>query len=304
MRTSWLFSVVGLVFLDRLSLGFVFPYMSSELELSNTQLGLAVGLTGVFFGLSTLLFASISDFIGRKKMLLVIFVMIFSTATLLAGFVGSFAALLLTRIIMGIAEGPVMPLVQSIVYAESSERRRGFNMGIIQSASSFIGGMMAPVIAVALAVNFGWRSSFIYIAIPGLIVGLILWRFLREPKISQNITAEATTEKPKREAYFNVFKQRNIWLSTIVGTCNMIYILTLTAFLPTLFTTSTSFKEGQIQLLLGLMGFMMFVGQFGGPALSDRIGRLPVIKIFSFISIFYQLQSIFPIKILLFYLQE
>jgi len=281
-----MFLVVGLVFLDRLSLGFVFPYMSTELGLSNTQLGLAVGLTGVFFGLSTLFFASISDFIGRKKMLLVMFVIIFSVATLLAGLVGSFATLLITRIIMGIAEGPVMPLVQSIVYAESSEKRRGMNMGIIQSASSLIGGTMAPVIAVALAINFGWRSSFIYIAIPGLIVGLILWRFLREPKIRQKVNSEATTDKPKREAYFNVFKQSNIWLSTIVGTCNMIYILTLTAFLPTLFATSTSFKEGQIQLLLGLMGFMMFVGQFSGSALSDRIGRLPVIKIFSFVSIF------------------
>ncbi|WP_342041831.1 MFS transporter [Bacillus sp. OTU2372] len=48
-------------------------------------------------------------------------------------------------------------------------------------------------------------------------------------------------------------------------------------------------------MLLGLMGLMMFIGQFGGAAISDRIGRLPAIKVFSLLAIF------FPISIALSY---
>jgi MFS transporter, ACS family, hexuronate transporter len=290
-----MFLVVGLVFLDRLSLGFIFPKIAPELGLSNTQLGITVSVTGLFFGLSTLIFASLSDFLGKKKPMLVIFVFLFSIATLLSGIVGSFATLLLVRGIMGLAEGPVMPLVQSIVIHESSEKRRGFNMGIVQSSSSLIGGTLAPVITVALAASFGWRSSFYIIAIPGIIMGLLLWKFLKEPKPLEVGQVAVLKAKPTKADYINVFKTRNVWLSTIVGICNMIYILTLTAFLPTIYAKSTNFGETKIGILLGLMGLMMFIGQFGGAAISDRVGRLPAIKIFSLLAIFL------PIAIVLSY---
>lgn len=290
-----MFLVVGLVFLDRLSLGFVFPMMSSELGMSNTQLGLTIGITGIFFGLSTLIFASLSDFLGKKKIMLVIFVFLFSITTLLSGVVGSFAALLMVRGLMGIAEGPVMPLVQSIVMAESSEKRRGFNMGFVQSSSSLIGGALAPIITVALAISFGWRSAFFIISIPGIILGIILWKYLKEPKVPQTNRGEKVVSKPTKAEYLSVFKTRNVWLSTLIGICNMVYILTLTAFLPTMFATATSYHTAQIGLLLGLMGLLMFAGQLGCSALSDRFGRVPSIKVFTFISIFL------PIAIALFY---
>ena len=281
-----MFLVVGLVFLDRLSLGFVFPKIAPELGLSNTQLGITVSVTGLFFGLSTLIFASLSDFLGKKKPMLVIFVFLFSIATLLSGIVGSFATLLLVRGIMGLAEGPVMPLVQSIVIQESSEKRRGLNMGIVQSSSSFIGGTLAPVLTVALAASFGWRSSFYIIAIPGILMGLFIWKFLKEPKPSMSPHVVPIKSKPTKADYIRVFKTRNVWLSTIVGICNMIYILSLTAFLPTIYAEATNYGEAQIGMLLGLMGLMMFIGQFGGAAISDRIGRLPAIKVFSLLAIF------------------
>ncbi|MED4227784.1 MFS transporter [Neobacillus cucumis] len=227
-----MFLVVGLVFLDRLSLGFIFPKIAPDLGLSNTQLGITVSVTGVFFGLSTLIFASLSDFLGKKKPMLVIFVFLFSIATLLSGWVGSFVSLLLVRGIMGLAEGPVMPLVQSIVIHESSEKRRGFNMGIVQSSSSLIGGTLAPVVTVALAAAYGWRSSFYIIAIPGILLGLIIWKFLKEPKLNLAHHLKNSKAKPTKADYVSVFKTRNIWLSTIVGICNMIYILTILPFYP------------------------------------------------------------------------
>ncbi len=144
---------------------------------------------------------------------------------------------------MGLAEGPVMPLVQSIVIHESSENRRGLNMGIVQSSSSLIGGTLAPVLTVTLAASFGWRSSFYIIAIPGILMGLIIWKFLKEPKPSMSPHVVPIKSKPAKADYIRVFKTRNVWLSTIVGICNMIYILSLTAFLPTIYAKSTNYGK-------------------------------------------------------------
>jgi len=59
-----MFIVFGLVFFERLNILYLFPYMAPELGLNNTQIGLAVGILGIAFGVSSFVFSSISDFIG------------------------------------------------------------------------------------------------------------------------------------------------------------------------------------------------------------------------------------------------
>jgi MFS family permease len=49
--------------------------------------------------------------------------------------------LLGARMIMGIAEGPVLLIAQSIMVAESSKHRRGFNMGVIQTFGRIASGV-------------------------------------------------------------------------------------------------------------------------------------------------------------------
>jgi MFS transporter, ACS family, hexuronate transporter len=290
-----MFVVYGLVFLDRLSIVFLFPFIAPELGLNNTQIGLAVGITGFAFGISTLIFASISDFLGRKKAMLIILIFVFSITTFLSGIVESFASLLLVRLLMGIAEGPVVPLVQSIVMAESSANRRGLNMGVVQSASALIGVTLAPVLMVGLAVAFDWRSAFYIIAVPGIVSALILWKYLREPKFVRQSKEEDKAAKPTKAEYKRIFKTRNIWMGMIIGVCNIMFIFTLTAFLPTFLAQMTSYGETRVGMMLGLMGLMMFIGQLLAPTISDRFGRLPIIKIFSLAAIFL------PVLIALYY---
>lgn len=94
--------------MDRLSIIYLFPFVAEELKLSNTQMGMIVGATSIAWGISTLLFASVSDFIGKKKLTLIIFILGFSIATFTSGLVGGLGSL-----IDGGYRGPVIPLVQS-----------------------------------------------------------------------------------------------------------------------------------------------------------------------------------------------
>ncbi len=65
--TITMFAVFGLVFLDRMALSFIFPYISEDLGMNNTQLGIIIAVMSVCFAFSSIIFSSISDFLGKKK---------------------------------------------------------------------------------------------------------------------------------------------------------------------------------------------------------------------------------------------
>ena len=62
-----LFLTFGLVFMDKMSFTFLLPFIADDLGFSNTQSGAVIGIIAAFFGVSTLIFSSISDLIGSKK---------------------------------------------------------------------------------------------------------------------------------------------------------------------------------------------------------------------------------------------
>src|SRR4051812_25985114 len=164
----------GFVLFDRMALNFLVPFFDKELGLNNTQIGLLASLLALAWAISGYLIGTLSDKTGKRKQYLIASVVIFSLCSFISGLVASFAFLLLARIIMGFAEGPVLPLAQSIIAGASTEKRRGFNMGFMQSfGSNLLGTMLAPLVLVALATSFGWRNAFLIAGIPGLILALL-----------------------------------------------------------------------------------------------------------------------------------
>jgi MFS family permease len=309
-----MFIVFGLVFFERLNITYLFPYMAPDLGLNNTQIGLTVGILGIAFGISTAVFSYISDFLGAKKGMLITFIMLFGVATLLGGFVGGIGSLLLIRAFMGFTEGPVIPLIHSFVISESQPKRRGLNMGIVQSASNLFGSALAPIITIALATSLGWRSTFYIAAVPAIIMGFILMKALRKPGLhvegvqaghghggqggrgtSGGHGGQEQSRKPTRQEFFRMFRIRNIWLSVIIAICNLMFMVGIGTFAPTVLAQMSGFGDATIGLLLSLMGFMFFAGQVVAPAISDRIGRKPTLIVFSFFAIFL------PIGYMLFY---
>ena len=112
-----------------------------------------------------------------------------------SGFAMSFAALLVARIVMGFAEGPVIPLAQNFVERESSPHRLGLNSGLLQAVGSALcGSILAPVLLVQIAENQGWRNAFYVAGAPGLLMGLLAWWFIRPS------TAESVGEKSEHSA--------------------------------------------------------------------------------------------------------
>src|ERR1700733_8945261 len=172
----------GVVYFDRNTLNFLMPLIQPELHLSNEQVGMLGSALSLSWALAGLLVGRLSDVLGRRKLILVIAAFIFSVASMLSGWVTSFAMLLLTRLLMGFAEGGVMPISQALISAEIDPARRGLAMGIAQNfGANLLSNFLGPIVVVNFGVAFGWRSAFYLAALPGVVAAVLMWWLLREP---------------------------------------------------------------------------------------------------------------------------
>ena len=176
------FFTIGFVFFDRLAINYLFPMISVDLGLNYTQLGLLGAALALTWSVSGPLGGFISDKVKSKKTMLAILVLAFSVISLLHGLAQSFAMLFVLRLLMGIVEGPLIPQTQSILAMESSERRRGFNLGFTMNTSNALfGSILAPVVIVALATNFDWHMAFYLTIIPGIILSIVILKGVKNP---------------------------------------------------------------------------------------------------------------------------
>jgi MFS family permease len=221
---------------------------------------------------------ALTDKLGRRKQLLVAALLLFSVASVLSGLAGNFAALLAARLLMGLLEGPILPLAQSIVALESADTRRGLNIGIVSSVgSALLGSFAAPLLLVRLAEQFGWRSGFFAVVVPGLICAALAARFLREPAPSEPLSPDsAPHESQGTLTLTTVLRSRNIWLCAFCACLFLAFTTIGVGFLPLLYLNVRHLSPDQMSQLMSVLGISSLILGIGLPALSDRIGRKPV----------------------------
>ncbi len=111
-------------------------------------------------------------------------------------------------------------------------------------------------------------------------MGLLLWKFVQEP---QSGNASAASHAPLSE-YLLILRFRNMWLSCLGSAGFMCWLFLLNVFAP-LYITAVMHKSGTMAgFLLGAGGLGSFVLSFIFPALSDRIGRRPVLMMLAVMS--------------------
>ncbi len=263
----------GIVFFDRNAMSYLAPFVKPDLNLTNEQVGLFASGLAFMWAISGFVIGTIADRAGHRKAFLVITVIIFSICSIVSGMAGSFLMLLAARMIMGAAEGPLMPISQSFAAAESSPERRGLNMGFVQNfGSNLFGSFVAPLVIVALANAFGWRVSFYLAAVPGLFSALLLWMFVREPKIERPTSDRERERMPIRE----MLRHRNIWVCMLMSVFVVAWMQLGWAFLPLVYVNHRMVSTQVMSYLMSVLGMSAAAGAFLLPGLSDRIGRKPV----------------------------
>jgi MFS family permease len=206
---------------------------------------------------------------------------LFSLCSISSGLAGTFATLLMARALMGLAEGPVLPLSQSLMAFASTSSRRGFNMGLIHGAASgLLGALLAPAIIVPLAIYHGWRFAFFFAGIPGLILAFLLARYVREPQRVEDTMDVSLESDTSRVSLVGLLKNRNILLSLFIGSLFITWILAIITFGPSYLMTERQFSPKNMGVFMTILGASTVLGGFAVPAISDRIGRKATMIVF------------------------
>ncbi len=278
----------GFVLFDRMALNFLVPFFDKELGLNNTQIGLLASLLALAWAISGYVIGTLSDRTGKRKKYLIISVAIFSAFSFVSGLAASFAFLLVARIIMGFAEGPVLPLAQSIMVNASTEKRRGFNMGFMQSfGSNLLGTMLAPIVLVALAANYGWRNAFFIAGVPGLILAALGYFTIKET------SAVDITNKKQKLSVADLLKYRNVWVAILLSCCMMTWMFAQITFMPKYLIAVKHFAEADMGKTMAAFGLGSIIWGAVVPALSDRFGRKPIVIIFFLLSMLMPLSVVY-----------
>jgi predicted MFS family arabinose efflux permease len=282
----------GIVFFDRNSLNFLMPFVQPELHLTNTQIGNLASALSFTWAIAAFAMGGLSDALGKRKLPLVIATLLFSVCSFITGIAGTFGMLLAARLLMGVAEGGVMPISHALVAEEVDPKRRGLAQGIAQNfGSNLLGSFVAPVLLVLVAKAFGWRHAFYLAGLPGIFSAILLIWLIKEPVLEPK-KARVKQEGP-RYTMWDALKERNILLCVLLAILLVGYLVTCWAFMPLYLDQVLHVSKETNSWLMGTLGISATIGSFAVADLSDRIGRRPVMIAAPFISILLPLGALY-----------
>jgi len=267
----------GVAYFDRMALTYLGPFVQKGLGLSNEQLGWANSGLSATWALGAFMIGRWSDAIGLRKPFLIGALVFFSLCSVLSGFAWSFGTLLATRIVMGLAEGPFLPICLAIIAAASAHSRRGLNSGVVQNTfGSIIGNALAPFVLVRIAVAYGWQNAFFIAGIPGLVLALLIWRFIKEPP------AEQAAGPAVRSSLLSLLAVRNMWLCALLSCFAVGSIVIGSIFMPLYLAGPRGYDPLTWGNVMTWVGFSPAAGGVLVTFLSDRLGRKLPLILFAF----------------------
>jgi len=280
-------------FIDRSILSILLESIKEEFQLSDTQLGFMSGPAfAVFYTFVGLPIARWSDR-GKRTSIIAGAIVVWSAMTALTGFALNFTHLLLARIGVGVGEAGCSPPAHSLLSDYFPASRRATVLAIYALGIP-LGGGIGFLAGGWLDEFFDWRTAFIVVGVPGILLALIVKLTLKEPKRGQY--DEPALAKAPQQSILQVLKFMNGLKSfrhlAIAAALHAFYGYGAGAFVAAFFRRSHQMEPGELGTWFGIIAFTAgaagtFLGGFLGDRLAQRDQRwymwLPAIATLAFI---------------------
>lgn len=265
----WLVAMLWFVcffnYADRQAIYSVFPLLQKEMGLDDIQLG----IVGSAF---SWVYAAAGPFAGwvgdslRRKTVLIGGLIAWSLITIATALSQNYAHLVIFRGLEGLGEAFYFPASMALISAFHGSATRSRAMSMHQS-SVYAGTIAGGTFAGYLGQHYGWRMGFYVFGILGTILGLALWKAIREPDTER--VAEAA-RVPVREVFQNPMV--TVLILTFIG-ANFVALIFLT-WMPT-------YLVREFKMSLTMAGFSAtaylqiasVIGVLTGGWLADRFSQ-------------------------------
>ena len=158
-------------YMDRAAFSIAAPLLSQEMHLAPAQLGLVFSSFFVGYALFALVGGWTSDRLGGRLVIATAMLAWSLFCGLTAAAVG-FASLLAIRVLFGMSEGP-LPSAQNKFISERFPRGEQARALGVALAGAPLGGVIAAPLFGFIAVQYGWRASFVVAALIGVFVSVV-----------------------------------------------------------------------------------------------------------------------------------
>ncbi len=205
-------------FVDRQFISSFAPFLKSDLDLSDTEIGLLTGIVFIFFyTVAGLFVGTLADRYNRTK-IIGIGVILWSAFTAISGFAKNFFTLAAPRLFIGVGESTITPTTMSILSDRYEQKRLGFAAGFYYLGVP-VGVGISLLIAGYLEPMIGWRGCFYLLGLIGLFLGFLMLFVKDSPR--KNIST-----KPESKTFFEIIAllykalstSKSLVLTIIAGT--------------------------------------------------------------------------------------
>jgi MFS family permease len=267
-----LFLVATCSYLDRHIVSVLLEPIKKEFGVSDTMLGLLTGFAfAIFYATLGIPVARWADK-GNRRTIITAAVAIWSAFTVLCGFAGSFWQLAVARVGVGAGEAGAFPPAQSLIADYFPPERRASALSIFTSAAT-AGYLIAFVGGSALAAAYGWRTALIVVGLPGLLLALLAWWLLDEPRLRLG-RSRSDEQRSSLMATLGELFAKLSYRYVVIGA--MFYALMAygsAVFFPSFMVRSLHVSLTQVGAVFGIVSAgAALVGTLGGGVLADRLG--------------------------------
>ncbi len=269
-----LFLVYVINFVDRQVLAVFIGPIKEEFGVSDTAMGLLVGFAfALFYTIAGIPIARWADR-GNRRSIIALGLTVWSAMTVACGLARSFVQLALMRVGVGVGEAAGSPPAHSLISDYFPVERRATAMGIY-SWGIYVGSAVAYLGGGYLRAHFDWRTAFIVLGIPGLLVALVVRFTVREPPRGHSEQGEVKAEPTTFAETLGYLLSCRSWVYLVAGSC----FLSLTGYGVLMwgyefFGRVHTMPPMTIGLwMAAIVGLGGSIGSYSGGVLADRLGR-------------------------------
>lgn len=284
---------------DLVVFGTTVPSLLQEWRISPAEAGTLASLALVGMLIGALLVGTLTDILGRRKMLL-LSVTWFSVAMVLCavapspGWFGAF------RLLGGLGLGGLMPTAAALVIEYAPPARRNLTYVVMQSGYA-VGGILAAALAIPVIPDAGWRVMYLIGAAPLLLVVPLAHRLLPESLeylVLRGRRDEALAladrlgvplpqpqrDEDKRHWYSGVRElvsrghRAGTLLLWVACFCALLTVYGLSTWLPQIMRTA-QFPLGSALMFLLVFNLGSIAGSVVGGRIADLVGSKPVVAV-------------------------
>lgn len=255
------------------------PFIRDDFALDYTQSGLVVSSFSLAYGIGQLPAGWLADRAGAR-LLITVSISGVALAGLFVGLSQTFIMIIVSLALMGLAGGgyhpAAAPLISMSVEPKNLGRALGFHI-VGGSATYFL----APLIGVAIATSWGWRGTYIGIAVPTILFGILFYFVLSRGEGRRQrkpIPAKSLGEKKTSPLHWS-----SLVAFIILSAFSAAIISSIIAFIPLFMIDHFGVSKKTAAAFLAIIySAGLWAAPLGG-SLSDRIGRVRMILAMSFL---------------------